>query len=77
MRKVANNPNFSARETKLLRKLINKQKKEGYLNFTQIQDDFPGKTLENLESKYNEKYLHLLRRRRSSKLDEFDIDLDD
>lgn len=50
---------FSAREVKLLRKLINQQKKEGFTDFQRIAYYFPGKTVETLEKKYNEKYDYL------------------
>jgi UDP-2,3-diacylglucosamine pyrophosphatase LpxH len=61
IRKVALKSSFSAREVKLLRKLVNEQKKNGYTNFEEIQYYFPGKTVEMMEEKYNEKYSYLAR----------------
>ena len=59
IRKVALKKGFSAREVKLLRKLVNEQKKNGYTDFEEVQYYFPGKTTEMLEEKYNEKYANL------------------
>ena len=44
IRKIGKNTTFSIRETKLLRKLINKQLKDGFSDFSSIIDQFPGKT---------------------------------
>ena len=54
---------FSVREVKLLRKLINNQKKRGYVNYSEIHDQFPGKSLKLLEKKYNEKYDYLTKKK--------------
>ena len=58
IRRIGRSKTFSVRETKLLRKLINGQKRQGYVDFEEIQDEFPGKTIEMLKKKYNEKYLY-------------------
>ena len=57
---------FTIRETKLLRKLINQQKKEGYIDYQAIIYHFPGKTIEACKEKYLEKYDHLKRRGRKN-----------
>ena len=59
IRKIGNNKKFSVRDTKYLRKLINKQIKKGYTDFEEILEEFPGKTVEMLEAKYNEKFNYL------------------
>ncbi|CAI2359788.1 unnamed protein product [Moneuplotes crassus] len=52
-----NSNNFTVRDTKLLRKLINSQKKAKLpVDFTKISHNFPGKSIETLKAKYNEKY---------------------
>lgn len=60
MRKVALNSTFSVRDVKLLRKLVNEQKRNGYTNFEEVLYYFPGKSLEMIEEKYNEKYSYLM-----------------
>jgi len=67
IRRVGRNDKFSARQTKLLRKLVNAQKKQGYIDFEEVHDYFPGKTLDMLESKYNEKYEYMLKGRKRRK----------
>jgi hypothetical protein len=62
IRRIAFKHDFSAREVKLLRKLVNEQKKHGYTNFEEVQYYFPGKTIEMIEAKYNEKYVNLYRK---------------
>ena len=59
IRRIANNDKFSVRDTKYLRKLINKQIKKGYTDFEEVLYEFPGKTVEMLEKKYNEKFNYL------------------
>ena len=44
IRKVGKNTKFSVRETKLLRKLINQQLKDGLTDFSAVLHHFPGKT---------------------------------
>ena len=61
IRKIAKNSNFSVREKKLLRKLVNQQVREGYQDFKAILHFFPGKTIEMLQRKYNEKFSYLNR----------------
>ena len=51
-----NSTKFSVRDVKLLRKLINRQKKENKIDFEAISHHFPGKSTQTLENKYNEKY---------------------
>ena len=67
IRKISNNREFSVRETKLLRKLINKQKKDGYIDFQEVLFYFPGKTIDILKNKYNEKFNYLTGRTMPSK----------
>jgi len=67
IRKISNNREFSVRETKLLRKLINRQKKDGYIDFQEVLFYFPGKTIEILRNKYNEKFNYLTGRTMPSK----------
>lgn len=50
-----NSTKFSARDTKLLKKFINKQKKQGYIDFEEIAFNFPGKFIQILETHYSEK----------------------
>ena len=50
-----NRTNFTIREVKFLKKLINQQKKDGYTDFEEVADHFPGKSVETLENKYYEK----------------------
>ena len=50
-----NATNFTVREAKLLRKLINQQKKDGYTDFKVVADDFPGKSIKTLKNKYYKK----------------------
>ena len=59
IRKIGNNSDFSVRENKLLRKLVNQQLKNGYADFEAILVHFPGKTSEMLEQKYYEKINYL------------------
>ncbi|CAI2383005.1 unnamed protein product [Moneuplotes crassus] len=60
IKKIGNkSKEFSAREVKLLRKLINQQKRENYTDFSAILYEFPGKSIETLRAKYNEKYDYL------------------
>jgi len=63
LRRIGSRKTFSVRETKLLRKLINAQKKQGYVDFDEILEEFPGKTVEILKEKYNEKYLYWVKKR--------------
>ena len=63
IRRIGRNKTFSARETKRLRKLINSQKRYGYIDYEEIKDEFPGKSIEMLKEKYNEKYLYLTTKR--------------
>ncbi|CAI2359250.1 unnamed protein product [Moneuplotes crassus] len=52
-----NSENFTIRDTKLLRKMINSQKKANLpIDFAEISYYFPGKSINTLKSKYNEKY---------------------
>ena len=67
IRRVGKNTKFSVRDTKLLRKLINGQKKQGYINFEAVLDDFPGKTISMLQNEYNKKYDYLLNSKKKSK----------
>ena len=67
IRRIGRNKNFSVRETKLLRKLINAQRKKGYENFEEILDEFPGKTIEMLKEKYFEKFKYLESKRKYHK----------
>ena len=55
IRRVGTKSTFSAREIKLLRKLINQQKREGYVDFNSILYFFPGKSVKMLEQKYYNK----------------------
>ena len=59
IQKIGNNSKFSVRENKLLRKLINQQRRNGYTSFEEILDHFPGKTIEILQTKYSEKSNYL------------------
>jgi len=43
-----NKNTFSAREVKLLRKLVNLQKSKGYTNFEEVKYYFPCKTIETI-----------------------------
>ena len=52
IRRIGKNSTFSARETKLLRKLANQQRRKGCIDFESIVYFFPGKTVEMLEQKY-------------------------
>ena len=56
IRRIGRQSDFSVRQTKLLRKLINGQIREGYTDFEAVLQYFPGKTVEMLEAKYNEKF---------------------
>lgn len=65
IRKIGKNDKyFTVRDVKLLRKLINTQKKNGSVDLTKVAYYFPGKTIQTLKLKYNEKYIkgsvHLL-----------------
>lgn len=55
IRKIGRCTKFTARETKLLRKLINQQMRESEVNFDQVMFYFPGKTAEMLENQYYNK----------------------
>ena len=66
IRKIGLRKTFSVREIKLLRKLINQQVKEGFIDFEAIHGQFPGKTIEQLKEKYNQKFDYLKRRGRKS-----------
>jgi hypothetical protein len=58
IRKLGKSTTFTVREVKLLRKLINQQKREGYTDFKAVLYYFPGKSLKMVRNKYNEKYRH-------------------
>jgi len=62
IRKIGNNCDFSVRETKLLRKLVNQQLKNGHTDFEAILEQFPGKTKGMLERKYYEKMNYLCKK---------------
>ena len=63
IRKVASSKTFTVRETKLLRKLVNQQTKEGEADFESVQYYFPGKSLQSLKAKYYEKFDYLKKRK--------------
>ena len=65
--RVGTNTSFSVRDKKLLRKLVNQQVREGYKDFQKILHFFPGKTIEMLEKKYNEKFDYLKRYKKEEK----------
>ena len=54
-----NSTKFTVRDVKLLRKLINKQKKENKIDYEAISHYFTGKSIQTLKNKYNEKYYRL------------------
>jgi hypothetical protein len=45
---------FSARDVKLITKMINQQKRNGYRDFEALVYYFPGKTAEMIQEKYKE-----------------------
>ena len=54
IRKIAMNQfKFSSRDTKLFRKIVKQQKKDGYIDYEEIQYYFPGKSLDVIKKKYN------------------------
>mmetsp|Transcript_20613 Transcript_20613/g.18254 ORF Transcript_20613/g.18254 Transcript_20613/m.18254 type:complete len:275 (+) Transcript_20613:17-841(+) len=52
IRRISRKTTFSVRETKLLKKLIQDQAKEGYKNFEVVLEYFPGKTIDILKSHF-------------------------
>ena len=54
IRKQARMTEFSAREVKLITKLVNQQKKHGFRDFKAMVYYFPGKSVEMIEEKYKE-----------------------
>ena len=56
IRRIANKTTFSFRETLLLRRLILKQKSQGFFDFDLILDHFPGKTTEMVKDHYIKKF---------------------
>ena len=52
IRKIARRKEFSVRETKMIKKLIRKQMKEGFMNFEAIKYYFPGKTAEMIKDNF-------------------------
>ncbi|CAI2383208.1 unnamed protein product [Moneuplotes crassus] len=57
IKKIGKNPDkFSARDNKLLRKLVNQQKRNGYIDYQEVLYYFPGKSLETIKKKYGEKW---------------------
>lgn len=55
IRKLASQTTFSVRDKKLLKKLVNKQRKVGEINFDDILYYFPGKSVETLKKYYYQK----------------------
>ena len=51
-RKMIMNKTFSIRDKKLLSKLVNQQKRQGFINYEEIVYYFPGKTAKMLEIQY-------------------------
>jgi hypothetical protein len=56
IRRLGRSKKFTVRDVKLLRKIVNQQKREGYTDFKAALYYFPGKSVEMIERKYNEKY---------------------
>jgi hypothetical protein len=54
IRKLGRSLEFSARDVKFLKKLINQQRKKGYLNFEEVLYYFPGKSLKHIEDKFHQ-----------------------
>lgn len=52
VRKLGKSAGFSARDTKFLKKLINQQRKKGYLDFEEVLYYFPGKSVEQVRDQY-------------------------
>ena len=52
IRRLAKKEGFSVRDTKLLSKLVNQQRRRGYRNFDELAYYFPGKDAEMLEATY-------------------------
>ena len=55
IKKLVWDPSFSVRDKKLLKKLVNQQRKKGQEDYESLLYYFPGKTIEMLKEKYNEK----------------------
>jgi hypothetical protein len=55
IRRIGRNQDFSVRDWKLLRKLVNQQKRAGNVNFSKLEYFFPGKSEELLQRTYTER----------------------
>lgn len=55
IRKLIMDPSFSIRDTKLLSKMVNQQRKKGYTDYQELLYYFPGKTVEMLSDHYNKR----------------------
>ena len=56
IKRIASNKNFSARDTKLLRKLVLRQQKNGYQDFEEISQYFPGKSVEMIREYHDKRF---------------------
>ena len=57
IRRIARKTTFSVRDTKLMRRLVLKQEKKGYIDFEEILCHFPGKTTKMVEDHYTKKFM--------------------
>mmetsp|Transcript_3635 Transcript_3635/g.3379 ORF Transcript_3635/g.3379 Transcript_3635/m.3379 type:complete len:83 (-) Transcript_3635:21-269(-) len=55
IRKLITKTSFSIRDTKLLSKLVNQQRRDGHIDLESILYYFPGKTVDLLCEHYNSK----------------------
>lgn len=55
IQKLANNKDFTTRELKLVSKLVNKQIRDGWVDYEEIRYYFPGKTVQMCKDAYDPK----------------------
>lgn len=53
IRKLIMDKSFSIRDTKLLSKMVNQQRRKGYIDYEELTYYFPGKTADMLSEHYN------------------------